>query len=40
MLTFKQWLVRMYGTNNLNTSPKTVAKYTNSKGANNKSSKS
>ena len=39
MLTFKQWLVRQYGTTALKTTPKTVTKYANIKAANTKSSK-
>lgn len=27
MLTFKQWLVRQYGTATLNTTPRNVTKY-------------
>ena len=40
MLTFKQWLVRQYGTTALKTTPKTIAKYTNSRVANTQSSNS
>ena len=29
MLTFKQWLVRQYGTTKLNITPKTVTKVSN-----------
>lgn len=36
MLTFKQWLLRQYGTTALKTTPKFVTKYTNSRQANTK----
>ena len=29
MLTFKQWLIRQYGTTKLNVTPKTVTKVSN-----------
>jgi hypothetical protein len=40
MLTFKQWLLRQYGTTALKTTQKIITKYTNSKAANTKSSSS
>jgi len=40
MLTFKEWLLRQYGTTALKTTPKFVTKYTNSKAANTKSGNS
>jgi len=40
MLTFKQWLLRQYGTTALKTTPKFITNYINSKAANTKSSSS
>ncbi len=40
MLTFKQWLVRQHGTATIKTTPRIVAKFTNTTPAKTKSSNS